>query len=874
MFRTAGSVRKALIVAAGVALVCSAWAYDSSSYEQDGLIAQWDGIDNPGAGMGPDGATTQWVDLKHGYAFDLKSVTVGDSYMYFSGTSSSYACLDEVSAAAAFPGASNTVEICLKYDSTGTEQTVLKGPSGSNAAYGNHKDAKAGSFVMNHNLRKAWSFKSVGFAGTNTVSLSYARDNYDANLFYYNGETRSEVIDMTKYFGQVGGTPNGNAWLGINEAKKNPMKGKIFAVRVYNRVLTAEEVRKNCAIDQERFCNHADWSVAEIPVQLYDGVNPCRPTLSVTDNETGNGMALGSDYSAEYEENAAPGTGYVVLKPMAPHPTDPIRVPFPVRLADSVRRTCEWTNDVTATAQSWTNSANWKDIDDDGTGDIPRPGDDVLIAAAATINFAGAHIGTLTHTVGALILECSNGVLTNDTDFVTKGASVTLRGGQIYLPYGEHVLSNTCTVTHIKYNTSQRVYTPTQFKGLGGLTKKGSGAITYSGDPYELYLFTGPLKVCGGTFQTNSYGDYTPLPGPHEILIDGATLTVNRNYHLSMQHTVRIVNRGNLSLSGQEHIHRLFINGMGCAIGKWGGSSATDVDHKSVRISGGTSERWVYPQCEPKTDPYAPGPELIWSGETKHWIGTVSTAWNTDSNWAEGIAPENLDDIVIPAGTPYAPVIPQENNVFKTFHTLTTEKDLTTRGWQVTLTGDLHLNGGNFTAYPTITFAKGTHVIDGSGTLTLNWHSSLSYVFGGAGDIIKRGTGTVTTGDTAAPFAHQGFLRVEGGSFKLKNSGDTMPNCTNVTVTGSGSIFQISAARFRADTVLSVADGGVVNLNGSFTNTIGRLYLDDSAMIKGHIYGSKKSDAKRRIAYPFFSGKGAVLPTDGPNPHGLLLFVH
>ena len=41
-------------------------------------------------------------------------------------------------------------------------------------------------------------------------------------------------------------------------------------------------------------------------------------------------------------------------------------------------------------------------------------------------------------------------------------------------------------------------------------------------------------------------------------------------------------------------------------------------------------------------------------------------------------------------------------------------------------------------------------LIDGSGTLTLSWHSPLSYVFGGAGDIIKRGTGTVTTGNTSA----------------------------------------------------------------------------------------------------------------------------
>ena len=859
MFKNAGSLRKALVVAAGVALVCSARAYDSSSYAQDGLIAQWDGIDNPGAGMGTDGATVQWVDLKHGYAFDLKGVTVGDTYMAFSGTANSYACLNETDSAAAFPGASNTVEICFKFDSTANTQVVLKGPSGSNAGYSTYYDK--GAWVMTHNRIKAWCFDGVGYGGTNTVALSYAKDNASANLFYHNGQTRREVTIKTSYFGQVGGTPNGNAWLGVNQAKGNAFKGKIYAVRVYNRVLTAEEVRKNCAIDQERFCNHADWSVAEIPVQSYDGVNPCRPTLSVTDNETGNGMSLGTDYAVDYEENAAPGTGYAVLKPTAPHPADPIRVSFPVRLADSVRRTCEWVNDVTATAQSWTNSANWKDIDDDGTGDIPRPGDDVLIAAAAAIDFKGAHVGTLRHTAGALTIDCGSGTFTNGCDFITTGASVTLKNTSFYLPYGEHVYSNTCTIT---LGTKAPVY----FKGPGGFTKMGKGTMTYNSDAVDHYQFTGPLTLKGGMLQTQGY-NVQSFYGPHEIIIDGATLDIHRANQLNMMHTVRILNRGTLSIVGTHYLHRLFVNGQGCAIGTWGSSSSGSTNHKTVRITGG-SGTWVYPQCEPKTDPYAPGPELIWSGETKHWIGTVSTAWATGSNWAEGIAPEHLDDIVVPAGTPYAPTIPNNVNSW-TFHTLTTEQNLATSGWRLTLTGDLHLNGGNFTAYPTITFAKGTHVIDGSGTLTLNWHDSLDYVFGGAGDIIKRGTGTVTTGNPSAPVALQGFLRVEGGSFKLKNSGDTMPNCTNVTVTGSGSTFQISAARFRADAVLSIADGGVVNLNGAFTNTIGRLYLDDSAMIKGRTYGSKTSGAMKRSA--LFSGKGAVLPTDGPNPPGLLLFV-
>lgn len=130
-----GSVRKALIVAAGVALVCSAHGYDSSSYAQDGLIAQWDGIDNPGAGMGPDGATTQWVDLKHGYAFDLKSVTVGSGCMEFSGGTGSYGVMTAEESALAFPSGAKTVEVVCQFTKTGT-QVVLHGPTASGIAFG------------------------------------------------------------------------------------------------------------------------------------------------------------------------------------------------------------------------------------------------------------------------------------------------------------------------------------------------------------------------------------------------------------------------------------------------------------------------------------------------------------------------------------------------------------------------------------------------------------------------------------------------------------------------------------------------------------------------------------------------------------------
>ena len=48
---------------AALSFTLNATTYTSASYEQNGLIAQWDGIDNQGTGTHDPTATT-WKDLK------------------------------------------------------------------------------------------------------------------------------------------------------------------------------------------------------------------------------------------------------------------------------------------------------------------------------------------------------------------------------------------------------------------------------------------------------------------------------------------------------------------------------------------------------------------------------------------------------------------------------------------------------------------------------------------------------------------------------------------------------------------------------------------------------------------------------------------
>ena len=48
---------------------------------------------------------------------------------------------------------------------------------------------------------------------------------------------------------------------------------------------------------------------------------------------------------------------------------------------------------------------------------------------------------------------------------------------------------------------------------------------------------------------------------------------------------------------------------------------------------------------------------LIYGNETFVWIGVTSTDWNTATNWSGGVVPSILDEVLIPSGTSFSPII-------------------------------------------------------------------------------------------------------------------------------------------------------------------------------------------------------------------------
>ena len=861
----------AVVLGVSLSLAFAAFGYTSSSYVQDGLIAQWDGIDNGGAGVGHNAEATQWIDLKHGYAFDLTGVAVGDGYMEFSGGTGSYGVMTEEESAQAFPPGAKTVEVVCQFARTGS-QVVLHGPTASGIAFGDGN----GTYYYLHNTTKSLHPWISTVNALHAFSWGYSASNAFENFFLVDGGY-ANLDNLTQYeYGRIQGATD-QAFIGKSAANKSAFQGRIYAIRVYNRLLTAAEARKHARIDLQRFNGIPDLAFPEVATQYYDGVNPCRPSVGkIVDRETGAELQS-SDYDISYGSNNAPGAGTWTFTGKGNYAGHTATKTFPIRRAPSTLRTCEWINADTATAHDWKAAENWKDLDGDGTGDVPRPGDNVLIAVAAKINFAGADIGTLRHTAGALTIDCGKGVMTNSDDFVSTGASVSIGTMTLYFPEGEHVVSNTCTMTVANINTF--------IKGPGGFTKMGGGLFVYNGGKADLFLWQGPLKILEGTFRTQGYGNQMFHGGPHEFIVSGAAakLELRAGQVMDRHSVIRILNGGivdqNDAKSGgcSQLVAEMEIDGKPCAQGTWG-TWASSFSHKTFSIAVNSSAAAEVCHIDVRGNA-ANGWDglgnVYWTGNTKHWNGKTSDSYEEASNWDEGMIPKDLDDVVINAGVTRTMTFQNGKNYY--WHSFTNLSTAQLSG-NVKVYGDFAMRGGDMGAKFQIYFkGKWDHVLDtGAGTLTMSWHPNLiEGTIAGEGRLIKRGSGKVVNNTNhSSPFGYDGTLVVEGGHMDLTGDHQMWYEsmvCTNIVVKGTGSKLTLTQPKMYESAVVSILDGGVVNLNGAFTNTIGRLYIDGAAVVKGRTYGSKTSGAKKRS--DFFLGNGAVLPTDGSNPPGLMLSV-
>ena len=227
------------------------------SYVTDGLVHRWDGIDNTGSGH--DSSVTTWSDLVGNIT--LTKVAGGswvDNGLHFEptvGTNEYYwKDLTETSVYTQ----NMTVEICITPTASPTvadwadnKSAVIVNVASAGSSQLRRMMLSKGDISVGGYTNGSNQFATTGFAtllsirhiactytaaaGTNTIFVNGVQKTMNANHTF--GENTKDFV--------FAGCSTGNL--------KYPYLGHIHSIRVYNRVLTAEEVAQNYAVDVARF---------------------------------------------------------------------------------------------------------------------------------------------------------------------------------------------------------------------------------------------------------------------------------------------------------------------------------------------------------------------------------------------------------------------------------------------------------------------------------------------------------------------------------------------------------------------------------------------------------------------------------------------
>lgn len=231
-------VKIGIAAALSIAMLSTALAIGRGTYVQNGLIAHWDGIDNTGTGV-HDQEATVWKDLSPAGKYDLTITSKGlwgTDHLVVNGCSATYGAKGpEVL----------TVEFLLRH-------TTLPGKSGI-------------LFDAGHKNR-VWVSSAAGtryyFASTTTRCLDLPYDamaDHAISVAYSKvgsvGQVLLDGVDATSAGTVASDTNTGGGFMIGDRAESAayPWLGNVYAVRVYSRTLSEQEMRANQTVDAIRY---------------------------------------------------------------------------------------------------------------------------------------------------------------------------------------------------------------------------------------------------------------------------------------------------------------------------------------------------------------------------------------------------------------------------------------------------------------------------------------------------------------------------------------------------------------------------------------------------------------------------------------------
>ncbi|MBR0505928.1 MAG: hypothetical protein IJJ84_11035, partial [Kiritimatiellae bacterium] len=242
-------------------------AYDSSSYVTNGLVLQYDGVDNTLADgvRSHDAAATVWSDLTgRGHDATLPTCVTVEANAMFSAADTGKASV-HVAVPEATTGATHVVTM---------ETTAQRGAWRYTDNYYNLQETLSTPFgSVGYRMKEGWIYVLHPIDAA-TLGLSQFKE-YGATV------TNAHTLAVTF------GVDDSGAWidgashaLGVNDGYTTSFSSdykifsnlranlRLFAVRLYNRKLSDAELKWNARVDAGRFLGTPAFSVSE-PMKLF-----------------------------------------------------------------------------------------------------------------------------------------------------------------------------------------------------------------------------------------------------------------------------------------------------------------------------------------------------------------------------------------------------------------------------------------------------------------------------------------------------------------------------------------------------------------------------------------------------------------------------
>ena len=242
-------------------------AIPGSNYIQDGLVAQWDGIENGGAGIHWDIAANGWKDLVGGLVLTkMGGEPTTDTTGVSLGSKTKLQVYDQGGRATTvgrvLGSTVKTVEIVGRDCTSGAQNFFLLAMDGTDSSQTINRllmwytDSSAhilGSVAMPQSNGISWfNDNDFGLAADENFSAAIVQPSAAQCLRYSNGQQCGSVAvaNVVARSDRNSAAISLHGWYGKEGSTQTAY---ISAIRIYNRALTAQEIARNHALDAIRF---------------------------------------------------------------------------------------------------------------------------------------------------------------------------------------------------------------------------------------------------------------------------------------------------------------------------------------------------------------------------------------------------------------------------------------------------------------------------------------------------------------------------------------------------------------------------------------------------------------------------------------------